>query len=100
MPDEPLIPIGTLHTTKEHPTLISLSEQAFDDDIRAEQEEKIRNSERERWEHLDLKLRQILQHCERHDVDVVVLPACALPVTLIETLLGFRGKFAVFAGSA
>jgi hypothetical protein len=98
LPDEPLIPLGTLHTTRSNDRLTSLSQQAFDDDIGAETEEKIRNSEGERLENLDLKLRQILQQCERHDVDVVVLPASALPVTLIKTLLGWRSKFAVFAG--
>jgi hypothetical protein len=98
LPDEPLISLGTLHTTRPHDKLISLSQQAFDPEIRAETEEKISGFERERIENLDLKLRQILQHCERHDVDVVVLPASVLPVTLIKTLLGWRSKLAVFAG--
>jgi hypothetical protein len=98
LPDEPLIPFGTLHATGALGKLTSLSQQPFDEDVRAETEEKIRNSERDRLENLDLKLRQILQHCERHHVDVVVLPMCVLPVALIKTILGWRSKLAVFAG--
>lgn len=96
LPDEPLLDLAAPADIE-----FSLVEGAVDDDpsVRQHTEAILRQASREREADLDRKIKQILEFCVRHKVDIVVFPEASIPAVLVSVFIkGFRNQIAVFAG--
>jgi hypothetical protein len=94
---EPLIELGRLGPDAKSTALFARDYEQLRGALRSSAKDLVEAYEKLRLQHLDKKLRQILQFCHEMDVDIVVFPECSLPASLVPTLLGF--PLAVFAGT-
>ncbi|GAA2831507.1 type IV secretory system conjugative DNA transfer family protein [Crossiella cryophila] len=96
LPDEPL-----LDPAAPDDTGFSVVEGAVDADpaVRQHTEAILKQASHERAADLDRKIKQILEFCVRHKIDMVVFPEASIPAALVSVFIkGFRNQLAVFAG--
>jgi hypothetical protein len=99
LPDEPLI--DWKRQDRHEAKNFSLRSGAIDADpaVRERTQAVVNLARRRREDHLDLKLKQILEFCVKQAVDIVVFPEALIPATVVPTLVrGFRNRLAMFAG--
>ncbi|MBL7492790.1 DUF853 family protein [Frankia sp. AgB1.9] len=65
-------------------------EQQTDDALASASRDRIRSSE--------LKLKQTLEFCADHTIDIAVFPECSVSTDLVKVLIGYRNRLAIFAG--
>ncbi|MEU6287195.1 DUF5663 domain-containing protein [Streptomyces sp. NPDC046988] len=97
LPDEPLIKWASQKAGDRNSVRSGPVDE--DTDARHRTEIVLRTARAQRHENLDRKLKQILEFCVAHRVDIVVLPEAFLPTPLVPVLVeGFRNQLAIFAG--
>ncbi|MEW1779422.1 DUF5663 domain-containing protein [Streptomyces sp. NPDC086777] len=96
LPDEPLLGLTLGSADKDGEIALAgldLSEEAesrTDDALDAARRERLRSTE--------LKIKQILEFCVAHHVDLVVFPECSVPAELVPVLVGYRNRLGIYAG--
>ncbi|SNS13001.1 type IV secretory system conjugative DNA transfer family protein [Actinomadura mexicana] len=95
LPDEPLIGIKSIPVESDDTALNDLD---LGDEFEDQTDTAVSVIRRARHRSSELKLKQILEFCSDHQVDVVVFPECSVSAELIHVLTGYRNELTIFAG--
>ncbi|MEU5514206.1 helicase HerA-like domain-containing protein [Streptomyces griseoaurantiacus] len=95
LPDEPLLGIPHVSVTSGG---TALAEADLGEEFESRTDEALDDARRERHRSTELKIKQVLEFCVEHRVDIVVFPECSIPAELVPVLVGYRNRLAVFAG--
>ncbi|MGV9994540.1 type IV secretion system DNA-binding domain-containing protein [Streptomyces sp. NPDC003374] len=96
LPDEPLLSLSYASATDAGGT--ALADLDHGEEFEGRTDEALNSSRRERLRSMELKVKQILEFCVQHRIDVVVFPECAIPAELVSILVGYRNRLVIFAG--
>ncbi|MCL8013685.1 type IV secretory system conjugative DNA transfer family protein [Streptomyces sp. AS02] len=97
LPDEPLLGLPYASVPQGDDTaltdLLDLGEE-----FESRTDDALEAARRERRKSTELKVKQVLEFCVEHQIDIVVFPECAIPAELVPVLVGYRNQLAIFAG--
>lgn len=96
LPDEPLLGLPYASVTDGGDT--ALADLDLGEEFESRTDDALDSARRERQRSMELKVKQILEFCVEHRVDIVVFPECSIPTELVPVLIGYRNRLAIFAG--
>ncbi|MDX3798046.1 type IV secretion system DNA-binding domain-containing protein [Streptomyces sp. AK04-3B] len=96
LPDEPLLAMpSNSETGSDVPALADLD---LGEEFESRTDDALNDARLGRRRSTELKLKQILEFCVAHQMDVVVFPECSVPAELVHVLVGYRNHLVIFAG--
>ncbi|MFJ6928025.1 type IV secretion system DNA-binding domain-containing protein [Streptomyces nigra] len=96
LPDEPLLGLPLVPAGKNKE--IALAGLDLGEEVESRTDDALDAARRERLRSTELKIKQVLEFCVAHHVDLVVFPECSIPAELVPVLVGYRKRLGIYAG--